>query len=302
MSIIRSYHDKKHPYVMASKASAWDPNLDLDCVGLWLRILTRPDDWTIRITELAKVCKCDKKKIYRIINILIKEGYAYKQQPKDKDNKFEKVEYIVFEKKMTEDEIKEMFPQSAFGVSGFRESGTYSTNPSPLDKSKEELKDIKEGRKSPPFSAAAESLYTFFLANLKERYPNFKTPNRDKWMLELDRLLRIDKRDFEEVKECISWLKNDLWFAANILSPSALRKSYDKIFANMLMHKDKDRIRCNREWALEKKEKNKDHMKALSFDKDYARNTPAGKEVPFNLPVRTFREALIGMFGGTYHE
>lgn len=149
MSIIRSYHDKKHPYVMASKASAWDPNLDLDCVGLWLRILTRPDDWTIRITELAKVCKCDKKKIYRIINILIKEGYAYKQQPKDKDNKFEKVEYIVFEKKMTQDEIKEMFPQSAFGVSGFGESGTYSTNTPNLDKSKIGSKKDKEAEPPP---------------------------------------------------------------------------------------------------------------------------------------------------------
>lgn len=299
MSIIRTYHNKKNPYVMINKVSLWDSNLPLDVIGLWARLLSRPDDWQISIIELAQSCGCDKKRLYRILNILIKQGYAYRHQTKDEHNKFNKVEYYVFEEWTSDEQIKEMFPQSAFALSGVEESGPLCITKT---SSKEDSKNIPKGPKAPSISADAESLYIFFLEEIKKRFPNFKQPNKEKWLLELDRLLRIDKRSLEEVKECILWIENDNWFKANILSPSSLRKSYDKIYANMLAFKDKNRIRENREWAIKQKELHKEPMKSLSFDKDFARNVSAGKEIPFNLPIKSFREALIAMFGGTYRE
>lgn len=232
--------------------------------------------------DVLKTSNYNKSKIDKTLWYAFSNECDYIQEPKSSNNVYE----------------GQKCP--SMGKSALREGK--SAQPIPDTKPDTKPEEYKRGPKAPSISADAESLYIFFLEEIKKRFPNFKQPNKEKWLLELDRLLRIDKRSLEEIKECILWIENDNWFKANILSPSSLRKSYDKIYANMLAFKDKNRIRENREWAIKQKELHKEPMKSLSFDKDFARNVSAGKEIPFNLPIKSFREALIAMFGGTYRE
>ena len=71
MTIIRTVHDKSNPYVMLNKASLWDTQLPLEAVGLWARLMSRPDNWEVRTSEIQKSCQIGKDKARAILKILI---------------------------------------------------------------------------------------------------------------------------------------------------------------------------------------------------------------------------------------
>lgn len=53
------------------------------------------------------------------------------------------------------------------------------------------------------------------------------------WVEEMDRMLRIDKRDATEARVVITWCQADDFWAPNILSPKKLRKHYDQLALKM---------------------------------------------------------------------
>ena len=65
---------------------------------------------------------------------------------------------------------------------------------------------------------------------IKRNIPNKKEPNFRKWAEDFDRLLRIDKRPLDEVKDIIAWCQRDPFWMTNILSPGKLRKKYDELW------------------------------------------------------------------------
>lgn len=63
-----------------------------------------------------------------------------------------------------------------------------------------------------------------------ERDPNTRTPKSLKsWIAEADRLLRLDKRPYEEAVQLIAWCQQDPFWSANVLSMSTFRKQYDRL-------------------------------------------------------------------------
>lgn len=75
----------------------------------------------------------------------------------------------------------------------------------------------------------ADYLYRFILSkNDKAKKPNFQS-----WSKQFDLILRVDKREFEEVKDLIKYCQNDSFWYKNILSPSKLREKYDQLILNM---------------------------------------------------------------------
>jgi len=115
--IIRVKHNRENPYVMINRSAANDPNLPLDTLGLWFRLMCRPDDWEIHVTELMKSCKCGRDKVNRMLGELIKNGYAHRyQERKDgrRKNLFGSNVWYIFEFKTSEEEIQKMFPQTGF--------------------------------------------------------------------------------------------------------------------------------------------------------------------------------------------
>lgn len=79
-------------------------------------------------------------------------------------------------------------------------------------------------------------LANFMLGKILVLNPNFKKPNMQKWAADMDKILRIDKREVEEVKEVINYIYSG-WWKDKILSPSKLREKYDML--NMQRPKDK---------------------------------------------------------------
>jgi hypothetical protein len=161
MTIIRTVHDKSNPYVMLNKFSLWDKDLSLCAVGLWSRLMSRPDDWKFRVQELAKSCGRSNESINRIINELVEKGYAYRYQTRDEKGRNGPWEILVFESKKSIDEIKEILPQRQKPDSAKPDSekrshtNTELTNPSSL---RSEVKEAAASRCSKKELVAASSI------------------------------------------------------------------------------------------------------------------------------------------------
>lgn len=64
--------------------------------------------------------------------------------------------------------------------------------------------------------------------NDKAKEPKFNT-----WAKEFNKIIRIDNRDLEEVKQVIKFSQTDSFWYANILSPKKLREKYDQLLLKM---------------------------------------------------------------------
>ena len=75
----------------------------------------------------------------------------------------------------------------------------------------------------------SELLYEKILEN----NPEHKKPNFNNWYLHMDKMIRIDKRDPNKIKEVITWCQKDDFWHKNILSTAKLREKYDQLILNM---------------------------------------------------------------------
>lgn len=76
-------------------------------------------------------------------------------------------------------------------------------------------------------------LASYLYGWIKKNNPKAKEPNLQTWSKQFDKILRIDGRKVDEVKNVIEWSqKDDFWFK-NILSPDKLRKQYDRLLLQM---------------------------------------------------------------------
>ncbi|MBU5335474.1 hypothetical protein [Intestinibacter bartlettii] len=75
-----------------------------------------------------------------------------------------------------------------------------------------------------------EVLAQLLLCLIRQHNPKFKTPNMKHWIKTFDCILKYDERDPKEVYELIKWVHTESAFwSCQILSPSNLRKHYDRL-------------------------------------------------------------------------
>ena len=78
----------------------------------------------------------------------------------------------------------------------------------------------------------AKPMAAILADRLADRVASDGTPRpkvTTRWVLEMDRMLRIDKRDPAEVADVVDWVTDHDFWSANILSPTKLRKHYDRL-------------------------------------------------------------------------
>lgn len=69
--------------------------------------------------------------------------------------------------------------------------------------------------------------------------PKAKKPNFNKWCDEFRLIREIDKRDEKAIGYLINWTQANSFWKTNILSPSSLRKHFDKLIVTVKAEKDK---------------------------------------------------------------
>lgn len=78
----------------------------------------------------------------------------------------------------------------------------------------------------------AEKFVDWFLSLLSETgapVPPLTKPNRYAWADAYDKMVRLDARTKEQVKEVCRWARNDKFWAQNFMSPSKLRDKKDGV-------------------------------------------------------------------------
>lgn len=90
----------------------------------------------------------------------------------------------------------------------------------------------ESGKKTPSF--ADDHPAKILTLELKEKIlsndPKAKIPdNIDKWVLHMDRLIRLDGRSFDEIQSVIHWCQSDDFWSANILSTKKLREKFTQL-------------------------------------------------------------------------
>jgi len=116
---------------------------------------------------------------------------------------------------------------------------TTKEQPSNTNNKVKKVKNIKTYLSDSIEYRLAEYLYKLILS----RNGKFKKPSLQTWSNGIDLMIRLDKRDPEDVKSVIKWCQNDTagkqpegnWkgWANNILSVNTLRKQFDKLYAKM---------------------------------------------------------------------
>lgn len=76
-------------------------------------------------------------------------------------------------------------------------------------------------------------LAVYLFKFIKRNNPKAKEADLQKWAKQFDYILRIDKRDLDEVKQVIKFCQDDDFWFKNILSPEKLRKQYDRLLLEM---------------------------------------------------------------------
>ena len=100
----------------------------------------------------------------------------------------------------------------------------------PTAKEKEEKKNINiyvEGDESLRLS---EYLFSKILLN----NPKAKKPNYQVWAKQIDLMIRIDKREIDDIQSVIDWCQDDSFWKINILSTVKLRQQFDRLYLQMV--------------------------------------------------------------------
>jgi len=124
-------------------------------------------------------------------------------------------------------------------------------------------KDPKPKKSNPAFSECANKLAKSLFLSIKKLREKFKEPNLAKWAVEIDDMLRIDKRSPEEVEMIISWLPSNKFWMGNCLCPAKLRKHFDTLCIEKAA-------------SLEKKYQRKSG--AVHFDNDFSEEEAIAKK------------------------
>lgn len=317
MSIIRVKHSDN--FVTLSKQVLNDPNLSLKAIGLWARCMGRPDNWCFHISELAKNGKDKKASIYSAIKELIKNGYVIRGQrlisndgrkSGGKRKLFNQVEYIFFEHKISPEE-KEKYEadfQKLFPLTDFQHAENEHAENQPLINNKSISsssyipisKDKSESSAQPPVhSAEASGLANFLFEKIREFKKDFKQPKLDKWTKEIDRLIRVDKRDPDRIRQVIEFSTKHNFWQRNILSAEKLRLQFDKLEIEMGKTQEDSQVQQNKKIAFQLKEQYPTQLKSMKITSEYVMNPGTGKEVSLRMNPKSFRSTLIHIFGGS---
>lgn len=107
-----------------------------------------------------------------------------------------------------------------------------NANASKIDAYKESKGKVSKGNKEYPEHTV--ELTNFLIERMKMNNPNAKIPeNLSRWHDDMEKLERIDKYDYLQIRSVIDWCQNDSFWKSNILSVPKLREKIGTLVMQM---------------------------------------------------------------------
>lgn len=141
---------------------------------------------------------------------------------------------------------KELTPREEGNKDKKDKEGNKETNNSSLERGSNRVLKFANDRSSIQFQLAGHLAKRMRDNNPECKLPKERSKQLDDWCIEIDRMIRIDGREPEAIREVIDWCQSDDFWKSNILSPKSLRKQYDKLVVKMQRPATKmDRMKQN---------------------------------------------------------
>jgi hypothetical protein len=111
-------------------------------------------------------------------------------------------------------------------------SAAAECEPTPLSHGTAPEEPETETRKATTYHEYAEPLARFMEQRIIEEKPDTRRPTEatfNGWVRDMHRIIAIDKRAPERVRDIIDWATRDNFWAANVRSPAKLRMQFDRL-------------------------------------------------------------------------
>ncbi|PPA90104.1 helix-turn-helix domain-containing protein [Brevibacillus laterosporus] len=106
---------RESPFVQIDKIPINDERLSWKAKGLLVYLISKPDDWTIIISDLVNKAKDGRDSVYAGLKELEQTGYLSRVRERDSNGKFLPMEYRIYETpQITEIEPLPDFPDTDF--------------------------------------------------------------------------------------------------------------------------------------------------------------------------------------------
>lgn len=96
-TVFRRAKDRDNPFVMIDKTIGEKPTLSWKAKGIMLYLLSRPNDWIVRMTDLIKRSTDGAKSTRTGIHELLRAGYMTREQKRAQDGQWGLITIIVHE-------------------------------------------------------------------------------------------------------------------------------------------------------------------------------------------------------------
>lgn len=271
---IKRIKDKTNGFTIVANDIFKRDDVSARAKGVYIYILTLPDDWQIYKSELYTHFSEGRGAIDTAFKELERLGYIEKQRAKDENGKFKGWNYIVYEsptnrkpdsREIRNREIRQSENQQLLSTDKQstdkkqKTDNIYEYGVQMYDKSTPELEkelELKKEKDIPHSTNAdtqskkqedsesmkqAQFLSQFLFdecRRIDERFCIGKdSATVDRWAKDIEKLIRIDKRMFYEVKEVIAWAKSHHFWTANIMSGVKLREQFPRLYTQMRKEK-----------------------------------------------------------------
>jgi len=263
-----------------------NPDLSLKAKGLYAFLCSKPPSWKFSYDGLSAQLKEGKKAIRSAVKELVEAKVLIRVPIKDENNFWCGYEWII---NPTEEDLKNHSdpfeinsPDSEISQNGSSEFGHtqkgHARNGNDISNiikvnteevntnnksnnlvnnknnniSSRKSKSSVSKLSSQSFQEALE-VARYLYKRIKQDKPNFAKPPSiiEKWAVDIDKAIRIDKRSKTELLNCIDWIyetdAGNFWIP-NILSGKKLRDKFDIMEAQMM--RDSDAFKKKREDEL----------------------------------------------------
>lgn len=251
--------EKTKNYSVISNEFIRRKDLSWKAKGILTYILTLPDDWVININEIMTHATEGEKAFRSGWKELKDAGYVNRYPVRDKDsNKITHWETVIresvdtkgFEPLTQNVQVQKVQVQNV-QVQNDKLQSTYITNN--LDKQNTESnKDSQQSQKRYADDSQYMKAAVYLFEKIKERLPNKKEPDFQKWADEVRKTVELDGVPVERYKEVLDWSQNDDFWQANILSTNKLRKQFDTIYLQMQRDNKQNAPKVNDDWDYRK--------------------------------------------------
>ena len=189
--------------------------LSLKAIGLITLLQSLPDNWDFSVAGLMALTQDGKASIQSALWELERAGFIVRHQETENGRFSHNVIELQIGRKTVDG-------KSADGKPVDGKSTTINNI-----NIKERIIKERESVRAPEAYELAELLHQKILENKPNRI--ISSNWRESWAAEIDKMHRLDKREWEQIRAIIEWCQQDSFWWKNILSGATLRQRFDRL-------------------------------------------------------------------------